>query len=160
MNILFKKKSAIYILIMVDVFFCREVPSEGKLLLKIKTDACAGTDSQVNYLEHVQVVITVNATRRGALNLFLTSPMGTRYDLNYDYFRHFLFHRETCSKTVFSFLLFHVAFHWEIFVFCRSMILNRRANDDDSRDGFTKWPFMTTHAWGEYPEGIWSLEAS
>lgn len=40
----------------------------------------------------------------------------------------------------------------------RSMILSRRSNDDDSRDGFTKWPFMTTHTWGEYPQGMWTLE--
>jgi len=38
------------------------------------------------------------------------------------------------------------------------MILSRRANDDDHRDGFTKWPFMTTHSWGEYPQGTWKLE--
>lgn len=41
---------------------------------------------------------------------------------------------------------------------CRSMILSRRPNDDDRRDGFTKWPFMTTHTWGEYPWGEWTLE--
>lgn len=39
------------------------------------------------------------------------------------------------------------------------MILSRRKNDDDHRDGFTKWPFMTTHTWGEYPQGEWILEA-
>lgn len=44
-----------------------------------------------------------------------------------------------------------------IFVY-RSMILSRRPNDDDKRDGFTKWPFMTTHTWSEYPEGEWILE--
>ncbi len=32
----------------------------------------------MNYLEHVQAVITLNATRRGAVQLFLRSPMGTR----------------------------------------------------------------------------------
>lgn len=42
----------------------------------------------------------------------------------------------------------------------RSMILSRRVNDDDHHDGFTKWPFMTTHTWGEYPQGTWSLEVS
>ncbi|CAH1107647.1 unnamed protein product [Psylliodes chrysocephalus] len=41
----------------------------------------------------------------------------------------------------------------------QSMILSRRQNDDDSRDGFSKWPFMTTHTWGEYPQGTWILEA-
>ncbi|KAI5706686.1 hypothetical protein M8J75_010444 [Diaphorina citri] len=41
-----------------------------------------------------------------------------------------------------------------------SMILSKRINDNDRRDGFTKWPFMTTHTWGEYPQGTWLLEIS
>ncbi|KAK9497184.1 hypothetical protein O3M35_004549 [Rhynocoris fuscipes] len=93
--------------------------SKRPLFLKIDTTACQGTDTQVNYLEHVQAVITLNSTRRGDVELFLTSPMGTR-----------------------------------------SMILSRRVNDNDHRDGFTKWPFMTTHTWGEYPQGTWKLEVS
>ncbi|XP_018014791.1 neuroendocrine convertase 2-like [Hyalella azteca] len=40
----------------------------------------------------------------------------------------------------------------------RSMILSKRPNDDDSTDGFTKWPFMTTHTWAENPKGTWKLE--
>ncbi|KAL7023276.1 hypothetical protein ACKWTF_012545 [Chironomus riparius] len=88
--------------------------------LQIDTNACIGSDTEVNYLEHVQAVISVvNVTRRGDLEMFLTSPMGTR-----------------------------------------SMILSKRPNDDDHRDGFTKWPFMTTHTWGEYPQGKWTLEVS
>lgn len=89
------------------------------MTLKITTNACKGTETEVNYLEHVQAVVTVNSTRRGDIEMFLTSPMGTR-----------------------------------------SMILSKRINDDDYRDGFTKWPFMTTHAWGEYPQGTWTLEVS
>ncbi|XP_034250289.1 neuroendocrine convertase 2, partial [Thrips palmi] len=96
-----------------------EIPSDRSVLMKITTDACAGTDTKVRYLEHVQAVISLNSTRRGDVELFLTSPMGTR-----------------------------------------SMILSKRANDDDHRDGFTKWPFMTTHTWGEDPHGTWLLEAS
>lgn len=95
----------------------RQIPSSNSLILQIETNACKGTDTEVNYLEHVQAVISANSTRRGDLELFLTSPMGTR-----------------------------------------SMILSRRANDDDHRDGFTKWPFMATHTWGEYPQGVWTLE--
>jgi len=38
------------------------------------------------------------------------------------------------------------------------MILSRRANDDDKHDGFVKWPFMTTHTWGENPRGTWTIE--
>lgn len=100
-------------------FICRQIPSDKPLTIKIETNACKGQNTEVNYLEHVQAVLTVNATRRGDLELFLTSPMGTR-----------------------------------------SMILSRRQNDDDSRDGFTKWPFMTTHTWGEYPQGTWLLEVT
>ncbi|XP_050061119.1 neuroendocrine convertase 2 [Aphis gossypii] len=96
----------------------RKFTSKSGIILKLNTDACRGTDTHVRYLEHVQAVITLNATRRGDVELFLTSPMGTR-----------------------------------------SMILSRRPNDDDRRDGFTKWPFMTTHTWGEYPWGEWILEA-
>jgi len=62
--------------------FSRKVTSDRSILVKIKTDACAGTEYAVNYLEHVQAVISVNATRRGDLELFLTSPMGTRYAVN------------------------------------------------------------------------------
>ncbi|RCN48237.1 convertase P-domain protein [Ancylostoma caninum] len=41
----------------------------------------------------------------------------------------------------------------------RTMILSRRPKDDDSKDGFTNWPFMTTHTWGENPIGKWKLIA-
>jgi len=94
------------------------VPTEKALVLSIDTTACKGTESEVNYIEHVQAIITVNATRRGDLTLFLTSPSGTR-----------------------------------------SMILNRRPFDDDDRNGFVRWPFMTTQTWGENPRGKWTLEA-
>jgi len=96
----------------------RAIPSEKSLFLTLETTGCAGTETEVNYLEHVQALITLNTTRRGDVELFLRSPMGTR-----------------------------------------SMILSTRPNDDDSRDGFTKWPFMTTHTWAEYPRGKWTLEA-
>nr|XP_018916303.1 PREDICTED: neuroendocrine convertase 2 [Bemisia tabaci] len=93
------------------------IPKSGSVILKIHTRVCQGFENEVNYLEHVQAVVTLNSTRRGDVELFLTSPMGTK-----------------------------------------SMILSRRVNDDDKRDGFIKWPFMTTHMWGEYPQGTWQLE--
>lgn len=96
----------------------RPIPRNESLILEMSTNSCAGSETEVNFLEHVQAVITLNATRRGDVTLFLISPLGTR-----------------------------------------SMILNRRPNDDDRHDGFTKWPFMTTHTWGENPRGKWTLEA-
>ncbi|KAI6217858.1 Peptidase S8 S53 and Proprotein convertase domain containing protein [Aphelenchoides fujianensis] len=41
----------------------------------------------------------------------------------------------------------------------RTMILSRRPKDDDKTDGFTNWPFMSTHTWGENPRGKWRLIA-
>ncbi|MEE6474486.1 hypothetical protein FKM82_010398 [Ascaphus truei] len=95
----------------------RKIPSNGKLILTLTTDACEGKENFVRYLEHVQAVITVNSTRRGELNINMTSPMGTK-----------------------------------------SILLSRRPRDDDSKVGFDKWPFMTTHSWGEDPRGTWVLE--
>uniref|UniRef100_A0A6Q2X6R8 Neuroendocrine convertase 2 n=1 Tax=Esox lucius TaxID=8010 RepID=A0A6Q2X6R8_ESOLU len=40
----------------------------------------------------------------------------------------------------------------------KSILLSRRPRDDDAKVGFDKWPFMTTHTWGEDPRGTWILE--
>lgn len=95
-----------------------EIPASGNLMLELNTDACTGTPTEINYLEHVQAVITLNSTRRGDTTLYLISPAGTP-----------------------------------------TMILSRRPKDEDSKDGFTNWPFMTTHTWGENPTGKWRLLA-
>lgn len=96
----------------------KKFSTNNSVVMDIDTNACIGKETEVNYIEHVQAVITLNATRRGEVTLYLISPSGTR-----------------------------------------SMILSRRPNDDDHRDGFTKWPFMTTHTWGENPKGRWKLVA-
>ncbi|CAK9301518.1 unnamed protein product [Gordionus sp. m RMFG-2023] len=95
----------------------RQIPSHGSLTLHIDTDSCRGKQNEVNFLEHVQCVITLNSTRRGDVTIYLISPSGTR-----------------------------------------SMLLSRRPFDDDFKDGFYKWPFMTTHTWGENPKGRWTME--
>lgn len=56
----------------------RRIPSRGTIVLKLDTKACQGTDTEVDYLEHVQAVVTLNSTRRGDVNIYMTSPMGTR----------------------------------------------------------------------------------
>ena len=42
------------------------------------TDACDNTMNEVNYIEQVQVVVTLKTEMRGNLEIYLTSPMGTR----------------------------------------------------------------------------------
>lgn len=55
------------------------IPNNDSLtILTINTEACKQTDTEVNYVEHVQAVITLNSTRRGDVTLHLVSPMGTK----------------------------------------------------------------------------------
>lgn len=71
---------------------------------------------QVNFVEHIQVEVSLDVDRRGLVELDLISPSGTK-----------------------------------------STLLTSR-NRDASRSGFTSWPFMTLHMWGERPQGKWILQ--
>lgn len=44
----------------------------------LNTDACANTINEVNFIEQVEVIVTIKAPIRGQLEVYLTSPMGTR----------------------------------------------------------------------------------
>ena len=44
----------------------------------LESHGCRGTPNEVRYLEHVQAVITLTSTRRGDLQVSLTSPGGTQ----------------------------------------------------------------------------------
>lgn len=95
----------------------REFSFGKSLRMTIQSTGCAGTENEVNYLEHVQAYITLRASYRGCVTMYLTSPMNTT-----------------------------------------SMILSQRPNDDDDKNGFTRWPFMTTHTWAEVSHGTWTLD--
>uniref|UniRef100_A0A1I8GAG1 Neuroendocrine convertase 2 n=1 Tax=Macrostomum lignano TaxID=282301 RepID=A0A1I8GAG1_9PLAT len=87
--------------------------------LTIDSNGCDfDSKSRVRFIEHVQAFVTLRASRRGDVLLFLTSPSNTT-----------------------------------------SMLLGRRPMDSDSKKGFTDWPFMTTHMWGESAAGQWTLRA-
>ncbi|UYV72888.1 Fur2 [Cordylochernes scorpioides] len=51
------------------------------LEVSINTDGCRDTTSEVNFLEHVQVVLSLNFHPRGSLHIQLVSPSGTRSSL-------------------------------------------------------------------------------
>ena len=50
----------------------------GKLIVPLYTDGCEGTVNHVKYLEHVQARITMTSSRRGEIQINLTSPSLTR----------------------------------------------------------------------------------
>uniref|UniRef100_A0A0K0F694 Proprotein convertase subtilisin/kexin type 4 (inferred by orthology to a human protein) n=1 Tax=Strongyloides venezuelensis TaxID=75913 RepID=A0A0K0F694_STRVS len=59
----------------------KTIPPEKRIVLLQHTSACANTENNVKYLEHVQAIISLTAPRRGAIQVFLTSPRGTRSKL-------------------------------------------------------------------------------
>jgi len=44
----------------------------------IDTNACEGTSNQVNFIEQVEIVVTIKTSVRGSLEIYLTSPSDTR----------------------------------------------------------------------------------
>jgi len=59
----------------------RGIPVNGNIEVALDYDGCRGTDREVQYAEHVQAVVTLTAPVRGELEIFLTSPAGTRSTL-------------------------------------------------------------------------------
>lgn len=94
----------------------RPIKFNEPLKITMHSNGCTGTGAEIRYLEHVQILLSLDYTRRGDLVVYLTSPMGTK-----------------------------------------SCLLSPR-KEDLSDEGFTKWPFMTTHSWGEDPRGTWTIE--
>lgn len=55
----------------------RQIAPKSHIKLQITVEHCKG----VNYLEHVQAKITLTSQRRGDIQIYLTSPAGTRVTL-------------------------------------------------------------------------------
>lgn len=55
----------------------KERTIQDDLIVTMQTNACEGTDSAVNYLEHVQARITLKFQPRGNIRITLISPSGT-----------------------------------------------------------------------------------
>ncbi|KAK7602716.1 hypothetical protein V9T40_006690 [Parthenolecanium corni] len=48
------------------------------LRMKVSTNGCKNLPSEVNYIEHVQLLVSVEYPRRGAIQILLISPSGTQ----------------------------------------------------------------------------------
>lgn len=46
--------------------------------VEFKSDNCKGTPNEVNYLEHVEVIVNIEYPVRGRLEIDLISPSGNR----------------------------------------------------------------------------------
>jgi subtilisin-like proprotein convertase family protein len=111
----------------------KTIPNANRLHLQMFTTACAGdSQNEVKHLEHVQAIITLNAVKRGDVQIYLISPSGT-----YIYVK--LKNLTTLALGT------------------RSTLLAKRVRDS-SRVGFRDWAFMSTHYWSEQATGTWTLE--
>jgi len=50
--------------------------SGREVVVTLKSTGCKGQDNEVNYLEHVILIIDMSYSRRGDLQILLTSPAG------------------------------------------------------------------------------------
>ncbi|XP_038074037.1 neuroendocrine convertase 1-like [Patiria miniata] len=55
----------------------RKLAHGQPIKMDIVTDGCEGTSDEVKHLEHVILSVTIDYSRRGAVNVHLTSPSGT-----------------------------------------------------------------------------------
>uniref|UniRef100_F1L3M6 Neuroendocrine convertase 1 n=2 Tax=Ascaris suum TaxID=6253 RepID=F1L3M6_ASCSU len=62
-------------------FTKRSISDTSGAIINFRTDACAGQINEVNYLEHVQLVLDIVYPIRGHLSIFVVSPQGTRTQL-------------------------------------------------------------------------------
>lgn len=59
-------------------YFRKEYPDIQTVEATVDTNGCAETENEVNFIEQVEIIVTIQATPRGSLEIYLTSPMGTK----------------------------------------------------------------------------------
>ncbi|CAB04086.1 Furin-like protease kpc-1 [Caenorhabditis elegans] len=61
----------------------KNIPNGNRLQLQLYSDGCYGgaDENKVSYVEHVQAIVTLKAPKRGDLQIYLTSPSGTKSTL-------------------------------------------------------------------------------
>ncbi|KAL8609162.1 hypothetical protein ACOMHN_032378 [Nucella lapillus] len=117
--------------------FPRELKTGREVQVEIDTDGCQGQDKEINYLEHVIFVFTMDYTHRGAISAFAKSPSGTVTRLlsprKKDWTRSNFFDWPLMSVHTWG---ENPAGTWIFWV------------EDE-------WPLMSVHTWGENPAGTW-----
>uniref|UniRef100_A0A1I8I1N8 P/Homo B domain-containing protein n=1 Tax=Macrostomum lignano TaxID=282301 RepID=A0A1I8I1N8_9PLAT len=107
-----------------------DVPPNYDRTFRLYSDGCLGTRHRVLYLEHVQAKVSLLASVRGRVQLWLHSPLGTVSQL--------LTKRKFDQK---------VTECWR----------EPAKRHFGGQAGFHEWPFMTVHNWGETSNGTWKL---
>ncbi|XP_013385103.1 neuroendocrine convertase 2-like [Lingula anatina] len=59
----------------------KKIDSKSTISMTMSTSACQNTENRIDHLEHVEVYVRLNTSRRGDIQLTLISPAGTRSEL-------------------------------------------------------------------------------
>lgn len=51
---------------------------DNRIESDIDTDSCKNTDNEVNFIEQVEIVVSIRASNRGKLEINITAPSGTK----------------------------------------------------------------------------------
>ncbi|VBB29339.1 unnamed protein product [Acanthocheilonema viteae] len=62
-------------------FLKREINDESTTVIKFQTNGCEGQKNEINFLEHIQLVLDAYYPIRGHLSISITSPKGTKTQL-------------------------------------------------------------------------------
>ena len=98
-----------------------------------------GENCLINFLEHIQINIHMDYTKRGNLQILLISPRGKFISFN------FVFIVELTAMNTQNHSPGSV-----------TMLLTLRPKDS-SIFGFRGWNLTSVHLWGENPKGHWRL---
>ena len=66
---------------MIILYHFSLIPRGDRLIIELFSTGCHGATNEINFLEHVQAVISVQSNSRGTLVVYLRSPMGTNSTL-------------------------------------------------------------------------------
>jgi hypothetical protein len=75
--------SVLYSFCVISFFFSFSslIPKGDRLIIELYSTGCKDSSNEINYLEHVQAVISIQSNTRGTLVVHLRSPMGTNSTL-------------------------------------------------------------------------------
>uniref|UniRef100_A0A0R3RJB0 P/Homo B domain-containing protein n=1 Tax=Elaeophora elaphi TaxID=1147741 RepID=A0A0R3RJB0_9BILA len=62
-------------------FSKREINDESITVIKFRTDGCEGQKNEINFLEHIHLILDAHYPIRGHLSISITSPEGTKTQL-------------------------------------------------------------------------------
>lgn len=74
-DILSKRYFILSIKSVFNLYFFRDFHSKQEIEIALKTDGCKGQPNEIRYLEHAQLTLTMEYSKRGDLSINITSAM-------------------------------------------------------------------------------------